>query len=109
MMTTFLCLFFLSLPCVVSSVAVPTQKQLDWMDLEVGAMIGFNLQSHCLATSDSSQRSEQPCISFGTATGSNPAAMKQGAKRGWLPTLDTVMRWNPSELDTDKWVQVRKP
>ena len=35
----------------------------------------------------------------------DPAAMAAGRKRGWLPTLDTVRRWDPSELDTDKWAE----
>ena len=34
-----------------AAVAVPTPQQLAWQDLEVGAMLGFNLQSHCRATS----------------------------------------------------------
>eukprot|EP00658_Telonema_sp_P-2_P054327 TRINITY_DN43213_c0_g1_i1.p2 TRINITY_DN43213_c0_g1~~TRINITY_DN43213_c0_g1_i1.p2 ORF type:complete len:579 (-),score=102.30 TRINITY_DN43213_c0_g1_i1:283-2019(-) len=106
-MKGFMAVLALVLPCTVTAVALPTQKQLDWMDLEVGAMIGFNLQSHCLATSDPG-RSGQPCLSFGAATGSDPSAMQQGARRGWLPTLETVQRWKPTDLDTDKWAQVAK-
>ena len=30
-----------------ASVAVPTAAQLEWMDMEVGAMITYNLQTYC--------------------------------------------------------------
>ena len=45
-----------------ASVAVPTAAQLEWMDMEVGAMITYNLQTYCQpASAPASARSTQPC------------------------------------------------
>ena len=88
-------------------VAVPTVQQLVWQDLEVGAMLGFNMQSHCLATSDAG-RSDQPCLTWDGATGSSPAALRDGKKNGWIPSPQSVASWNPAELDTDAWAAAAK-
>ena len=88
-------------------VPVPTAQQLAWQDLEVGAMLGFNMQSHCLATS-AAGRSDQPCLTFDGATGSSAAALRDGRANGWIPSPETAAQWNPAELDTDKWAAAAK-
>jgi hypothetical protein len=99
------------LACVVAAqqarVAVPTTEQLAWQDLEIGAMIGFNLQSNCLATSHL-KRSQQPCVSFGTATGDDPEALAQGKARGWVMDPSATNEWSLPELDTDTWAATAK-
>ena len=88
-------------------VPVPTTQQLAWQDLEVGAMLGFNMQSNCLATS-ASGRSEQPCLTFDGATGNSATARRDGRLNGWIPSPQTVARWDPTELDTDAWAVAAK-
>jgi len=74
-------------------VAMPTAAQLEWMDYEVGAMLGFNLQTICVPAGHANA-STQPC-----------QASAPGGGRLFVPTLDTVRAWNPSALDTDAWVR----
>ena len=88
-------------------VPVPTAEQLAWQDLEVGAMLGFNMQSNCLATS-ASGRSGQPCLSFDGATGNSATALRDGRLHGWIPSPQTAEKWNPAELDTDAWAAAAK-
>ena len=84
--------------------AVPSAEQLAWQDLEVGAMLGFNLQSNCLATNGSAgRRSGQPCLCFHGEHGDTPAALAAGRAHGWLPSPRAVAEWDPAELDTDAW------
>ena len=90
-----------------AATAVPTVQQLAWQDLEVGAMLGFNLQSNCRATS-AAGRSAQPCLSFDGATGNIPAALNEGHKNGWIPSPLTVAGWDPAALDTDAWAAAAK-
>ena len=94
-------------PAPHRAVAVPTVEQLNWQDLEVGAMLGFNLQSNCIATS-SPGRSAQPCLSFNGATGGSPAARSTGNQWGWIPSPEKVAGWNPAALDTDAWTLAAK-
>ena len=57
------------------------------MDLEVAAMICFNLQTIC---ADRGPRTTtQRC-----------------QKYGYVPTIETTAAWNPSGLDTDEWARV---
>ena len=90
-----------------AAVAVPTTQQLAWQDLEVGAMLGFNLQSDCRSTATHG-RSAQPCLSFSGATGNSPAALSEGRENGWVPSPPTVAGWDPAALDTDAWAAAAK-
>ena len=67
-------------------VAVPSPAQLAWQDLEVSAMLGWNLQTICAAQTASP--SPQRC---------------QAA--GYVPTLEQVASWNPHNIDTDAWAR----
>lgn len=68
-------------------VARPSVQQLDWMDMEVAAMVCFNLQTIC---ADRGPRTTaQKCQSY-----------------GYVPTIETTAAWNPSGLDTDEWARV---
>eukprot|EP01064_Diplonema_japonicum_P034425 TRINITY_DN7118_c0_g1_i1.p1 TRINITY_DN7118_c0_g1~~TRINITY_DN7118_c0_g1_i1.p1 ORF type:complete len:457 (+),score=91.30 TRINITY_DN7118_c0_g1_i1:71-1441(+) len=69
-------------------VAKPSAKQLGWMDLEVGAMITWNLQTYCMEENNPG-RSSQKCQSM-----------------GYVPSLKSTAEWNPYALDTDKWVEI---
>eukprot|EP01048_Picozoa_sp_COSAG05_P024493 COSAG05_NODE_5788_length_1088_cov_1.409505_1_plen_302_part_10 len=92
--------------------AVPSSKQLAWQDLEVGAMLGFNLQSNCLATNGSAgRRSSQPCLCFtgdNQCFGDTPVALAAGRAHGWLPSPGAVAEWDPAELDTDAWASAAR-
>ena len=77
----------LGLATVAAGLAVPSPEQTAWQDMEVGAMITFNLQTLCLEKGD-------------------PGASTQRCQKlGYVPTLEATAAWNPSALDTDQWVQ----
>jgi hypothetical protein len=75
------------------TVAVPTPEQLTWMDYEVGAMLGFNLQTICVPKGHPSATTQRCQASSKT----------EGAL--YVPNRDAVRAWNPSALDTDEWVK----
>ena len=76
-------------PPPAAPVAVPSPQQLAWQDLEISAMLGWNLQTICAARSTQPQPSPQHC---------------QAA--GYVPTAAQVAAWNPMNLDTDAWAAV---
>ena len=53
-----------------ASVAVPTAAQLEWMDMEVGAMITYNLQTYC-----------QPASAPGGVRVRSPRVRARGSER----------------------------
>ena len=69
-------------------VAVPSAAQLAWQDLEVSAMLGWNLQTLC-TVNQGAGHSTQHC---------------QAA--GFVPTREQVAAWNPHNTDTDAWAKV---
>jgi alpha-L-fucosidase len=68
-----------------SSAAVPTPEQVEYQDLEVGALIHFNLQTLCTFAEG---HSGTKCQKF-----------------GYLPTEEDIRAWNPSNLNTDQWLE----
>ena len=74
-------------PPQTGPVAVPTAAQLAWQDLEISAMLGWNLQTIC--AQPATHPSPQHC---------------QAA--GYVPTLAQVASWNPVNIDTDAWCNV---
>eukprot|EP00937_MAST-01D_sp_MAST-1D-sp2_P000022 g22.t1 len=74
-------------------VAVPTPEQLAWMDMEVGAMLGFNLQTICV-------RAGHP-----NATAQRCQAGSAAGGPLFVPDRGHVAAWDPFALDTDAWVQ----
>ena len=75
------------LPLPPTQVARPSIQQLDWMDMEVAAMVCFNLQTICADRGP--KTTSQKC-----------------QKYGYVPTAATTAAWNPSGLDTDEWARV---
>ena len=82
----------LQLPRVVP---VPTPQQLEWMDLEVGAMITWNAQTICSPKGGSIAVSSQRCQSSSRTEG-----------QLFMPTPEATAQWNPDKLDTDQWAEV---
>ena len=66
---------------------MPSAAQLAWQDLEIAAMLGWNLQTIC--AQPATHPSPQHC---------------QAA--GYVPTLAQVASWNPVNIDTDAWCNV---
>ena len=73
-------------------VAVPTAEQLAWMDMEVGSMITWNLQTICRPAADGNV-SSQVC---------------QLESAGLIPDMAGVAAWDPAALNTDEWARVSK-
>jgi alpha-L-fucosidase len=63
------------------------------MDYEVGAMLGFNLQTICVPKGHPN------------ATSQRCQASSKTEGHLYVPTRDAVRAWNPSKLDTDEWVK----
>jgi hypothetical protein len=79
-------------------VPVPSAQQLQWQDLEVSAMLGWNLQTICMPKG-------------GTGGGGAPSTQKCQASSKtegalYVPTREQVANWNPSAIDTDEWARV---
>ena len=90
MMSTLSALAVLAVTAAAQSgtpVAVPSAQQLAWQDLEVSAMLGWNLQTICAGPSASP--SKQHCQAD-----------------GFVPTVAQVAAWNPMNIDTDAWARV---
>ena len=68
-----------------ATAAVPTPEQISYQDLEVGALIHFNLQTLCTFAEGHSGTKCQ--------------------KSGYLPPEENIRAWYPSRLDTDQWVE----
>jgi hypothetical protein len=79
-------------PYNTDPVAVPTPEQQEWMDFEVGAMLGFNLQTICVPKGPNA--TSQRC---------QASSKSEGAL--YVPTREAVAAWDPSLLDTDEWVK----
>jgi alpha-L-fucosidase len=79
-------------PRQTTRVAVPTPEQLEWMDFEVGAMLGFNLQTICVPKAHPNATTQRCQASSAT----------QGAL--FVPNRGHIAAWNPAALDTDAWV-----
>jgi alpha-L-fucosidase len=79
--------------CAASAavVPVPTPEQLEWMDLEVGAMITWNLQTTCSPKGGSVPVTSQQC---------------QASPKLYIPTPEATSEWDPDKLDTDEWARV---
>jgi len=77
-------------------VALPSQKQLDWLDLEVSAMIGWNLQTVCTPKS----------AGHWPATPQKCQARSKTEGAIYVPTRAAVENWNPAGTDTDEWARV---
>eukprot|EP01060_Flectonema_neradi_P011252 TRINITY_DN18350_c0_g1_i1.p1 TRINITY_DN18350_c0_g1~~TRINITY_DN18350_c0_g1_i1.p1 ORF type:complete len:467 (+),score=70.25 TRINITY_DN18350_c0_g1_i1:79-1479(+) len=82
-------LTLLSLVAASSGLAKPSAVQMAYTELEIGAMITWNLQTICVEDQHDPRASTQRC-----------------QKLGWVPTVETAMNWTPNQLDTDKWVEV---
>ena len=79
-----------------ASVAVPTAAQLEWMDMEVGAMITYNLQTYCQpASAPASARSAQPC----------QLATSPAGEAMFVPSLEYAASIAAPALDTDAWAR----
>eukprot|EP01062_Namystynia_karyoxenos_P019965 TRINITY_DN1754_c0_g1_i4.p1 TRINITY_DN1754_c0_g1~~TRINITY_DN1754_c0_g1_i4.p1 ORF type:complete len:492 (+),score=146.75 TRINITY_DN1754_c0_g1_i4:81-1556(+) len=78
---------------VRGKVAVPSPQQLDWMDMELGAMVTWNLQTIC---------------SPSAAPGMSTQRCQKGGARGplFVPTPAAAAEWDPHALDTDEWARV---
>jgi alpha-L-fucosidase len=74
-------------------VAVPSPQQLSWLDLEVSAMLGFNLQTICAPAKGPTAVTSQAC---------QAGSKTQG--RLYVPTVGEVSQWELADLDTDAWV-----
>eukprot|EP00730_Choanoeca_flexa_P005344 TRINITY_DN11927_c0_g8_i1.p1 TRINITY_DN11927_c0_g8~~TRINITY_DN11927_c0_g8_i1.p1 ORF type:complete len:500 (+),score=78.50 TRINITY_DN11927_c0_g8_i1:22-1500(+) len=86
-----LCVFLAIAYSHASQIApIPTPEQLGWMDLEVGVMLGFNLQSNCI---------------FGPGASSQRC---QDTASGFVPTPSTVAQWNPSQINVSQWMDVTR-
>jgi len=79
-------------PRQTTRVAVPTPEQLEWMDFEVGAMLGFNLQTICVPKAHPNATTQR-C---------QASSVTQGAL--FVPNRGHIAAWNPAALDTDAWV-----
>eukprot|EP01051_Picozoa_sp_SAG22_P005653 SAG22_NODE_342_length_11973_cov_10.127927_2_plen_226_part_00 len=84
------------IPLAIKPVAQPSAAQLAWQDLEVSAMLGWNLQTICLPCS-SADASPRRC---------QASSRTEGAL--CVPSRDYIKKWDPSQLDTDEWVKVAK-
>lgn len=78
-------------------VPVPSAQQLQWQDLEVSSMLGWNLQTICAPKSggESGPPTTQAC----------QASSKTEGKL-YVPTRQQIAAWNPSAIDTDEWARV---
>ena len=79
-------------------VAVPSAQQLQWQDLEVAAMLGWNLQTICVPKSGAGGAGAP------TAQKCQASSKTEGAL--YVPTLAQVADWNPAAIDTDEWARV---
>eukprot|EP00041_Stephanoeca_diplocostata_P031425 m.978381 g.978381 ORF g.978381 m.978381 type:complete len:539 (+) comp23956_c1_seq20:62-1678(+) len=75
-------------------VAKPTQQQLQWQDLEVSSMLGWNLQTICRPQGQGGITSQRCQASSKT----------EGAL--FVPDQETIANWNPYAVDTDEWARV---
>ena len=82
------------IPLARKPVAVPSAQQLSWQDLEVSAMLGWNLQTICLPCTDPAATSKR-CQASSRTEG--PLC---------VPTREYIRAWNPSQLDTDEWAKI---
>ena len=78
-------------------VPVPSAQQLQWQDLEVAAMLGWNLQTICMPKrgAGGGAPSQQKC---------QAGSKTEGAL--YVPTVSQVANWNPAAIDTDEWARV---
>ena len=78
-------------------VPVPSVQQLQWQDLEVAAMLGWNLQTICMPKNGGAG---------GVPTTQRCQASSKSEGALYVPTLEQVADWNPSAIDTDEWARV---